>query len=145
MTSIDTYLKNLDFVIANLEKESDKIILNNKENILDLNREKQLFDYGIDNSGKIITPYYSAFTVSSKRLFKLPYNRVTLFQTGSFYDGFDFRISNDKLLIFSRDSKTSDLQDRYGSGIFGLTFENQKILNYEIIKPELLNFINKYI
>jgi len=145
MVSIDTYLDKLDFIIANLEKETDAIILKNKEKILDLNRENQLFDKGIDSFGKMITPAYSPFTVSSKRIFNLPYNRVTLFQTGAFYNAFDIMNRKGQITIFSRDSKTTDLQDKYGSEIFGLTNENEKILNYQIIKPELLNFINKHI
>jgi len=145
MVDIDTYLKNLDFAIANVEKESNSIISKNKERILDLNREKQLFDKGIESNGSKIFPSYTAYTVSTKRLFQLPYNRVTLFQTGAFYNAFDLRNQNGKITIFSRDSKTSELQDKYGSSIFGLTDENQRVLNYEIIKPELLTFINKYI
>lgn len=145
MRGIDNYLKDVEFLIANMEKESNRIIEKNKERILDLNRENQLFDFGIDNNGRKLFPSYSPFTVSAKRLFQLPYNRVTLFQTGAFYDAFDFRNANNKITIFSRDSKSSDLQDKYGSAIFGLTNDNQKKLNSEIIKPELLTFINKYI
>lgn len=145
MVDIDKYLKNLDFLINNIEKESDSIILKNKEKILDLNRENQLFDLGIDGNGRRIFPLYRPYTIFSKRMSQLPYNRVTLFDTGAFYNAFDLRNQNGNILIFSRDSKSSELQDKYGSSIFGLTNENQRILNSNIIRPELLTFINRYI
>lgn len=145
MVDIDKYLKNLDFLIDNIEKESDSIIFKNKEKILDLNRENQLFDLGIDGNGRRIFPLYRPYTIFSKRMAQLPYNRVTLFDTGAFYNAFDLRNQNGNILIFSRDSKSSELQDKYGSSIFGLTNENQRILNSNIIRPELLTFINRYI
>lgn len=145
MVTIDDYIKNLEKLISLIPDEVNNIIEFNKQEILDLNREKQLFDLGINSDGSRITPFYTNSTVNYKRKVFMPYNRVTLYDTGSFYKEFDFIKAKNKITIFSRDSKTSDLQDKYGSKIFGLTKEHQLELNYEIIKPELLKFINKYI
>lgn len=45
---------------------------------------------------------------------------VNLFDTGSFYRGFTTRFQRRNFSIYSRDSKSADLQDTYGTDIFGL-------------------------
>lgn len=67
-----------------------------------------------------------------------------MFDTGDFYKGFKIKYNglSKPFNIFSTDSKSTDLVDKYGD-IFGLTKDNEKYLNYEIIKPELEEFIKK--
>jgi len=144
MIGIEDYIKKLEFVQNNMSAEVASIINRNKEKILDLNRDKQLFDKGIDSDGQLLKAY-SPVTVLFKKQEGKPYNRTTLFDTGSFTNKFDLLNQNNTLRIFSTDSKSSDLQDKYGTNIFGLTKENQDIYNYEIIKPELLIFLNKHL
>jgi len=143
-TPFDDLLKNAIFVRDNILNETDRIIEANKEVILDLNREDQLFKLGVDSEG-LFLGYYAPFTVFEKKQKGLPYNRVTLFDKGDFYRGFDFIKRPGTLTIFSRDSKSSKLQDDYSSKIFGLTKENQDRLNYEIILNGLRDFANKYL
>lgn len=143
--TVADYLKNVQYVIANIDSETDSIIERKKDEILDLNRENQLYDFGIDSNGKRIFPLYKNATILFKRQKGDPYNRVTLFDTGAFYRGFDLLNRKGTINIFSRDSKSSELQDKYGNNIFGLTIENQKKYNYEIIKPELDKFIARYL
>jgi hypothetical protein len=49
---------------------------------------------------------------------------VNLFDTGAFYRGFTTRFQRNNFSIFSRDSKSSELQDTYGNLIFGLQSES---------------------
>jgi hypothetical protein len=144
MIGIEDYIKKLEFVQANIPLEVARIISKNKETILDFNRDKQLFDKGINSDGQLLKKY-SPITVNFKRQEGKPYNRTTLFDTGSFTNKFDLLNKNNTISIFSTDSKSSELQEKNGSNIFGLTKENQNIYNYEIVKPELLIFLKKHL
>lgn len=144
MRTVRDYINACQYVLDNIDAETERIIADNKEQILDLNRERQLFDKGIDSMGEQLQPY-APITIFDKRQRGLPYNRTTLFNYGSFYDGFDYLFRGNKISIFSRDSKSGELQDKYGTSIFGLIPENERILNYDIVKPELDNFIKKYL
>ena len=142
--TIRDYINNAKFVRNNLETETDRIIQDHKQEILDLNREDQLFDKGINSDGSMLEAY-SPKTVKIKKSKGEVYNRTTLLDEGPFYAGFDLFNKNGTLSIFSRDSKSIELQDKYGSNIFGLVTDNAKKLNYEIIKPDLDKFIQKYL
>jgi len=144
MGTIRDLLDKAKFVRDAIPNEVANIIDRNKERILDINREMQLFDKGIDSDGNLLRAY-SPVTVSIKRSKGEVYNRTTLFDQGDFYRGFDLLNRNNVLSIFSRDYKSSELQEKYGTSIFGITKENQPYYNYEIIKPDLQEFINKHI
>lgn len=145
MRTVFDYLQAVQKVINEIPDETEKIINNNAEKIINLNRDNQLYDLGIDSDGDLLSPAYSNTTILFKRQEGKPYNRVTLFDTGAFYKGFRLKVSYPTFSIYSTDEKTGILQDKYGSNIFGLVAENQKKVNYEIIKPELDAYIKKYL
>jgi len=138
------YMQAVQKVIADIPKETETIINNNSEKIIDLNRDDQLFELGINSDGSLLKPY-SNTTILFKRQEGKPYNRTTLFDTGAFYNGFKLIVKYPIVSIYSTDEKSSMLQDDYGSNIFGLTIENQRKLNYEIIKPQLDAFIKRFL
>jgi len=137
------YMQNVKKVINDLPRETEKILKTKEETILDLNRDDQLFDLGINSDGGKLREY-KASTVSIKRSQGKPFNRTTLFDTGAFTNAFKIKINFPNFSIFSTDSKSSDLQDKYGSNIFGLTEENQRKTN-QLIKTEIEKFIKKYL
>ena len=144
-TSIESFISDLERIKAELPKEAERLILGKlKAEIIDLNTGSQLFDLGIDSEGKFLGNY-SSFTIFDKKQRGLPFNRITLFNYGDFYRGWDLRIVNNAVQFFSRDSKSSMLQDDYGSSIFGLTTDNAYKLNYELLAPKLDEFIAKNI
>lgn len=138
-------IQRIEKVIADLPKETENIIRRNEQEILDLNREKQLYDKGIDSNSRQLLAY-KPFTIAIKRSKGEIYNRTTLLDTGDFYKGFKIKYNglSNPFNIFSTDSKSSDLVEKYGD-IFGLTEQNERYLNYEIIKPELEKFIKNHI
>lgn len=142
-TTVFDYMQKIDKVIEALPNETERIILSNSEKILDLNRDAQLYEKGITSEGNLLFPPYANITRQIKANKLQPINRVTLFDTGDFYRGFDIRINYPIFSIYSTDQKSSDLMDKYGSDIFGLTVENQRKVNYEILKPEIDAFIKK--
>lgn len=138
------YMQAVQKVINDIPKETERIINKNAEKIIDLNRDDQLYDLGINSDGGLLKSY-SPTTILFKRQEGKPYNRTTLFDTGAFYKGFKLKVNYPIFSIYSTDEKSSMLQDKYGSNIFGLVTENQQKVNYEIIKPELDAFIKKYL
>ena len=93
-----------------------------------LNTEQQLY-LGIDSTGASLGEYAPSTIVYKKRK-NQPTDRVTLKDTGDFYN-FDIIIDEDGFIITSFDSKTSKLVDRYGNDIFGITDENfEAVLTY---------------
>ncbi len=137
------FVKN---VRDNIPQQTEGIINRNKAEIIDLNRQAQLYAKGEDSLGLDLKPY-AFFTVQIKQLLSQPYDRTTLNYSGAFYDGFYLTVDKDNLILTfnSNDRKTPDLIGKYGKNIFGLNYDNQQKLNYEIIKPELDKYIRQYL
>jgi len=112
--------------------------------IIQLNTEGQLFLKGIDSEGRNLEDIgggYADFTIQQKRFDSLPFDRVTLFDTGDFYNSFDVDVMKDSLTIEANTVKgVDDLRDRWGTDILGLTDESLTILIDELI-PEIVEFI----
>jgi len=144
-TTIFDYMQKVKGVRDNIPNETEKIIKAKEQFILNLNRNAQLMQ-GIDSKGDKIAPEYKPFTVQIKQLIGQPYDRVTLFYSGKFYAKFKIIYNKDMSFeIISTEQKTPKLMDKYGDDIFGLTKENQQILNEKIILPELWKFLKTYL
>jgi hypothetical protein len=76
---------------------------------------------GIEATGGPITPAYTFATVAIKKQKGQPSDRVTLKDTGAFYQGIYAQVSVDRLEIGSNDGKTTALMNKYGAEIFGLS------------------------
>jgi len=123
-------LAALDRLIANVkdvEDNLDRIVLDQvrkfEPEILDLNTQDQLAK-GIDGAGDKIFPEYRPLTIKIKTIKGQPTDRVTLEDTGDFYDGFTIHYGSTFFGIFSRDEKADKLERKYGPDIFGLTDES---------------------
>tara|TARA_R100000541_G_scaffold20190_2_gene30051 strand:+ start:5032 stop:5472 length:441 start_codon:yes stop_codon:yes gene_type:complete len=144
-TTIFDYMQKVKGVRDNIPNETEKIIKAKEQFILNLNRQAQLMQ-GIDADGGKIIPEYKPFTIQIKQLIGQPYDRVTLFYSGKFYAKFKIIYNKDMSFeIISTDNKTPKLMEKYGDDIFGLTKENQEILNNNIILPELWKFLKTYL
>lgn len=143
---VSDYIDKLDLLIRNYDNKIESIVYQNKEQIIDLNRENQLFDMGIDSNGKNLLEYSQA-TIRIKIKKKQPIDRTTLFDTGEFYKGFfiKFNPSNYTLEIWSSDKKTTKLIEKYGKDIFGLIPKNIEYLDEKIIKKHLDEWVLRYL
>jgi len=114
-----------------------------KEFILEMNTNDQLFQ-GIDSTRTRLDDIggsYAPLTIEIKKIEGLPFDRVTLFQTGDFYDTFQVHIGASSFTIEANTIKDGkDLQDDWGSNLLGLTDES---LNFLVI--ELLPLVRQYI
>lgn len=112
-----------------------EIVRDNDNILIDMNAQDQLFVKGVNRLGVRIDEYrpYSPSTIKVKIKKRQPYDRVTLKDTGEFYDSFYVETAEDRFYIKASDEKTVWLIKRYGAEIFGLTNES------------LAEFINDYV
>lgn len=131
MSGILTMLKkfeaiNTDKICVDTVKESaDAIEVKNKE---------QMYA-GESSTGGDILPEYKPLTVFIKTRKGQPTDRVTLHDTGSFYQGLYVSVNNDRIVTGSTDSKTEKLEDKYGENIFGLNDKFSIEVVQETMKP----------
>jgi len=105
--------------------------------VLNLIKYRQLFEKGVDETGEIIGTY-SAFTerLNPEKKEGTPY---TLFDTGDFYRSMFLIVTETELIIEAdtlkqdAEGETTDLLEKYGDGILGLTEENKTELANKII------------
>lgn len=123
-----------------------KIVVSNEAYIVDMNAEEQLYEQGVNNLGIKISDYqpYTPFTVSIKHLKNQPSGRVTLRDTGDFHSSFYVQIGNEQFEIKASDSKTTELIQKYGRQILGLTSQNISELIWQYIFPDLCLERNNY-
>lgn len=138
--------KRLDsnVILATIYKESEV-----EGFIVSLNTEgqptSQLYEFGIDSKGNLLEPPYSFTTIQlkldgfgDKRI-----DHVTLKDTGEFYESFQIEILKDGFEIVANPLKeNTDLTEKYGQDIIGLTDENKAILS-EYLQPFIFAELRK--
>ena len=116
MATILSLLKKIEAL------DTDKIavdsISDSKEQLEEKNKE-QIYS-GEKKDGTEIIPTYRPLTIFLKQQKGQPTDRVTLFDTGSFYNGMYVNVSSSGVTIDSTDQKTKQLQEKYTDKIFGL-------------------------
>lgn len=127
-------LNSIDFISM-----CEQSVMDNESHAMELNNQ-QLFQ-GERADGTSL-PDYSFVSVN---FFNKPSGPIRLFDTGDFYNGFIFSSSNFPFFITSKDSKTDDLQERYGSEIFGLTQENLSGFAKVFILPTIGKKLRDYL
>lgn len=100
-----------------------------KKYITDLNTKVQLFDYGEDARGVQLAAVgggYAPSTIRIKSRKGQPTSRVTLKDTGDFYNSFDVQVKPNADFSITSDSIKNgvDLYKRWGENIEGLQPEN---------------------
>jgi hypothetical protein len=126
--------------LASIDVESVLISILNEQKtqdfITDLNTQVQLYGQGINYEGKKLASIgggYKPSTIKIKARKGQPTNRVTLYDTGEFYDSFDVKVDNNANYTITADPDKNgvSLYDRWGDKVAGLTKENEaKVLEY---------------
>lgn len=136
-------LKNLIFRLRKfkeiLPQELREEIMENKSVIVKMITEKQLYERGVNGKDVFIASYapYVPRTIQVKLKKGQPTDRVTLKDTGEFYDSFDVVFDENGFYVTSDDEKAKYLVEKYGREIFKLTDENLTTLLQEYIRPIL--------
>lgn len=144
--TISDYMERLIRVQSQIGNEVDDIINSKEEQILNLNREDQLFNKGVGIDGSLLGKYRNTLNGGTRGYPKNAGDPFNFYDTGSLFSGFSLLSEGNanKVIINNSDSKVGLLTNKYGDFI-GLTEENKNRLNYEIIYPELMLFIKKYL
>jgi len=136
--------------IAKLEKVQREIETYPIE--LSKQHEAQIIDWnkvnlyaGIGSTGDEIYPDYTNYTKDIKDQLRQPSNRVTLKDTGRFYNSIELKFNLKDIFFNATDWKYPTLRTKYeedGNVILGITDENMIDLR-ELIKPDLIELIRK--
>lgn len=120
-----------------IEDTLAEVVKAREDELLDLNRDDQLFDAGTTGTGLPVRPSYADVTVQYKKRKGQPYDRVTLRDKGNFHRSFRVTYRSGKFEIDATDRKTAKLVKKYGKEIFGLTGKSlgEFVL---IIKPDVV-------
>jgi hypothetical protein len=119
--------------------------------IISLN-QSQLKDFGQDNKGDVLRTYnargsnvYSDRTIGIKQEKGQTTDKVTLYDTGDFYDTFGLNAGKSKVQFKANfkkpDGNISDNVDI--SDVLGLQEKNQSLMNQSIILPNLIPLIKR--
>lgn len=133
--------------------DGNKIVrqsLNNtsiQQDILDLNKQDQLYNKGIDAKGDSLGEY-SLSTIDGTSNFEgkkqkgQRFDHITLNDTGDFYNSFIFKNNKDNFEIEADTLKEgTDLIDNFGKDILGITDENKSKLAGWLIEPIQKNIL----
>jgi len=153
-TTINDYIKKCQFVASELLNEQERIVLANETEIVRLNVDTFQDGYGSDgqllkhNNDRIFKGVYSLSTqlTNPRKVAGTPYNFL---ETGAFLSNMqiDLQPNLTKFDIFSTGTGSGDKALFFSgySNLFGLNQNNEDIVNYEIIYPELMKFIKRYL
>jgi hypothetical protein len=151
--TINDYIKKCKLVNSQILDEQERIVMANENKIVSLNVDTFQDGYGsdglfLDNSN---TKYKGVYTLSTqllnpKKVAGTPYD---FFETGAFLSNLQINIqpSLTKFDIFSTGTGSGDkyLFFKGYKNLFGLNKNNSDIVNYDIVYPELMTFIKKYL
>ena len=118
-----------------------KEIVNNWDNVVDtiidsllgdmVNMERDRLFTGVNADGTEINPPYTPFTVMVKSEKGQPTDRVTLFDTGAFYDSLFAERNGGEIIFDATDEKRDKLVRKYGD-VFGLSDTQIDILRESV-------------
>lgn len=122
-----------------------KIVRDNDNILIDMNAQDQLYAKGVNRLGVRIDEYqpYRPLTIQVKIEKRQPYDRVTLKDTGEFYDSFYVETAEDRFYIKASDEKTNWLIKKYGAEIFGLTNDSLAEFINDYVKDEAYNRVKE--
>lgn len=122
-----------------LLEEVRQVIIDTGQNLVNFNQE-QLYE-GIRSDSSTIEPEYAELTKIIKAAKGQPFDRVTLKDTGDFYDSIKVDVNSDTFELFATDEKTVKLVTKYGDSILGITDSSKRRYINEIFRPRLEDVI----
>jgi len=138
MTIAEAYRR---FGMLNLREQVPVIIELTSDEIILLN-QAQLYKSSLDSLGNNLGGYYfELYENLKKELNPTLGGLVDLYLRGDFYSGFFVSIEEDTFVIGSTDSKSDDLESKYGKAIFGLSDESKAIYSKGLFFQALRNYI----
>ena len=149
--TIRDYIKKCEFVNSQMLNEQQKIIVKNESKITNLNKNQFTDGFGSDDKDlfNVDRRFTGIYKPNNPNPAKISGERYDFFETGSFIKGLKVGFKNgiDKIDIFSTGEGTGDKSIFFMgyTNLYGLDKVNAEIMNFDIIYPELMLFIKKYL
>ena len=135
----DKARKKVQELRASINPSIKKAFEDNDLEVKSIQVDKQLFGKGEKADGSMIRPAYSPITVSIKRKKGQPINRVTLKDSGDFYQSIKVIAKDDELEITTSISYAKYLFKKYGDNVLGI----QEELMRDFLEKHILGQIKK--
>jgi hypothetical protein len=154
MTSPYDLMVKLQEVKNSLLDEVEKIVYRNENKIIKLNTSQIDQHIGFDgktleNTNSLFSGFYRQNNFTDSGGFHQAGEKYDFTDTGDFFRGFNIEVLPNltQIEINSTGTGSGDKASFFRGyyNIFGLTTQNQYILNYEIILPELQKFVKQKI
>lgn len=140
---IEKKIKQLEDLKKQIPNQVKIIANNNKKQLLDYIRIKQLFEKGIDGLGNVLGVYKNTYDGDGRGYPKIKGTRFNFFDTGSLTNKMDLFVTDQyTLAVFSTDAKYPELIEEYPN-MFLYTIENIKEIESEIFLKQLYEWMIK--
>lgn len=143
----NTSLRSLTYRLRKFKPILDEclrdVIEEHEKEIVDMIRS-QLWS-GFNGYEENIIPPYADRTIKRKISKGQPTDRVTLKDTGAFYQSLSIEFDNDGFRVVSDDKKAVHLLSRYGEDVLRLANKNLKELLTQYIRPILGERLKEYL
>lgn len=144
-TILKPYFRDLEAIKRDLPKQARKILIDNRDEILRILKDKQL-GQGLTPSGGIIGKYSKTTEQRANELFGKPRKPKVAGQpynlewTGGFFDEMYMFFEDMKSYsIFSEDGKAELLKSKFGD-ITTMSDKHNEIVNRDILIPKLIEW-----
>lgn len=137
-------LRKFDEVLG---KELVKTILDQEEEVIEAITQDQLYNRGVNGDDTEIMSYapYAPSTIKKKIKKGQPYNRVTLRDTGEWYNSLRLVYDVDGFVVTSTDDKNKYLKKKYGPKILKIDRANLNKIIKEKVRPVLVAKLKEYL
>lgn len=149
MKKYNASIRNLEFRLRAFKEQIpsmlEEVVRSKEDVIISYIKDDQLYRRGVNGEDIKIWSYapYAPSTIARKKKKGQPTTRVTLKDTGAFYEGMHLVFEPDGFYVTSSNKVTSFLKKRYGEAIFRLTDKNLTKLLQSHIRKEFVKRIKQ--
>ena len=140
MSSIDEYIVKLDNLANSMDIRLRDIVLKNKGSLLST-LKLRLFQKSLDGNYNFLGTYAPVTKKNKKNKGQIS-NRVTLRDTGDWYNSMFVDFKSNTILIDASDVKNDILKDIYGDAILDLAEQEVEFFVDTKLDPELQRMID---
>lgn len=135
MAYINDYISRLSNVSDNIDKIIKEIVEKNEGKLLGTIKLR-LYNKSLDANLMPLGEYSESYKKYKKAKGQIS-NRVTLRDTGEFYDSMFLEYDSGAIIVDATDDKTSELEHLWGEAILGLSEPETQHFVDSVLEPEL--------
>lgn len=143
---IDRLISGVQWLGVNINQVMDRVLRELIAEILEFNRDEQLYNLGVNTKSVKISSYrpYAESTIKRKKRKGYPYDHVTTRETGNMHENMAIQFKPDSFkIVFADVDYSKYVIKMYGENILGLTVESIEKLRI-LAYPILMKFLNEH-